>query len=654
MSNSIKKSITVGSIILAAVVSFIPLVKTSFDTLIDFELFPKQLAFGFLAILIIVMFYKSKIDKPLLNGAVIGFLIFVLGNIVSLTAAINSAEAWGTIAKNVIYASLLVGLILGFYTKKLDINTISKGAIGFGLIVGLSGLNDIIEAFKSNDVMNSIYAIKTLYVHKNFMASGLLMAMPLVIYQVIKNEKIFGITAKVALILMTVDIALLRTRSVWLALLLSVLFVFAVFFIFSKEKKSSVKWLKFLGVGTGAFVVLTIALFQFTNISESVFNKASLDKRYHYWNSSIEMIAEQPITGIGAGNWRINFPKHGLMGVDATTLEGSTTINRPHNDLLWIFSETGIIGLTGFLCFLIFTIWFGIKVFTKSESQEEKQFTLLSLFGMVSFMVYGFFEFPLERPEHYFFFILYAAWIIAAYLKYHNPKGLKVSTIPVVWTLLILSIFSTYVVSQRLSGAISAKKTLQFYGTNNFKGLVLNGEKAINFCYNMDAFGNPLNYFVGIGKYGQGNIKAARINFDQSLKNHPYHILTYIQMGNTYKNEKKFDLALGYYQQLIDFVGINQTAILNIAEVNYYKKDYKASLLALNRVKIDESNQKFMGLTAECLAIVYNNPNISGFNYLLPKDGQVHDKQYLLNHYLIVRKARDKQRYKNNIEPKKN
>ena len=652
MPSTNKKAFTTGTIILTAIVAFIPLVKTDFNSLIDFELFPKQLVYGILSILLLGLFYKSKIDKPILNLATIGFLVFLLGNIISISTAINSAEAWGTISKNAIYTGLLFALIAGFYTKALDINIISKGAIVFGFIVGLSGLTDISEAFKQSDVMDNIYAIKTLYAHKNFMASAILLAMPLVIYQAIKNEKYFGIAAKIALAIMTLDIALLRTRSVWLAVIVSVIFVLLVFYIFSKEKSSQVKWIKFLGFGTASFVVITFVLLQFTNISESVFDSGSLNKRIIYWESSLEMFAEQPITGIGAGNWRINFPKHGLNGIDATVLEGRTTINRPHNDLLWILSETGMIGFTGFMMFLVFTFWYGIKAFAGAEVEEEKRIILLSLMGMLSFIIYGFFEFPLERPEHFFFFILYAALIISAYMQTHNPKGVKIKVSSLFFLLMIYGTFSTYVVSQRLKGALNAKKTLSYYGTNNFKGLVLNGEKAVNTYYNMDDFGNPIHYFIAMGKYGDQNIKAARNHFKISLEDHPYHILSYIQLGNTYKNEKKYEKALEQYLHLMGFVGKNKTALLNIAEVKFYQKKYEEAIFYLKKMPLNSKDKKFMGLTAECLSELYKNPSATKYTHLLPKDGQPHDKAYLFNNYLQeqakVVKARLKRRKQEN------
>ena len=82
------------------------------------------------------------------------------------------------------------------------------------------------------------------------------------------------------------------------------------------------------------------------------------------WENSGEMIKENFVFGVGAGNWQVYFPKYGFDKFSVNEIKnGLTTYQRPHNDFLWILCETGIIGILAFVSIFIiisFLIYFNI------------------------------------------------------------------------------------------------------------------------------------------------------------------------------------------------------------------------------------------------------------------------------------------------------
>ncbi|MDP6039227.1 MAG: O-antigen ligase family protein, partial [Candidatus Latescibacteria bacterium] len=62
--------------------------------------------------------------------------------------------------------------------------------------------------------------------------------------------------------------------------------------------------------------------------------------RWSLWRSSLEMIADHPVRGIGAGNWRLMFPVYAHDDM----IDSRTVPFRPHNDPLWIWAEMGTLG----------------------------------------------------------------------------------------------------------------------------------------------------------------------------------------------------------------------------------------------------------------------------------------------------------------------
>ena len=141
------KKLNFESIIVAAALVIFPFAKTDFNTLIDFELLPKQLFAGALAITILAVFLKYKAKAPLINWATGGYILFIIAHFISMSSATNMAEAWATTVRNLVYGGLLFGLVSGFYHKRLQLDVIAKGGTVFLLLIGLISLPDIINAY---------------------------------------------------------------------------------------------------------------------------------------------------------------------------------------------------------------------------------------------------------------------------------------------------------------------------------------------------------------------------------------------------------------------------------------------------------------------------------------------------------------------------
>ena len=602
------KKLNFESIIVAAALVIFPFAKTDFNTLIDFELLPKQLFAGALAITILAVFLKYKAKAPLINWATGGYILFIIAHFISMSSATNMAEAWATTVRNLVYGGLLFGLVSGFYHKRLQLDVIAKGGTVFLLLIGLISLPDILNAYKSSNPLEALYGLKELYVHKNFLASALLLASPLAAMTILEKNKPWRISGIIALSIALLDMALLRTRSVYLALAIAFATVVILYFILSKNQEDSKRIFKFIGVGLGGFVIATLIIFSTTKISENLFNTSNLDLRIKYWNSSIEMIKESPVTGVGAGNWRINFVKQGLRGLNKSIIDGYTTINRPHNDILWVFSETGIVGLLGFIGFLVFSLWYALKAAIAEEPQTQKLFYIFSFVGILSFVIYGLFEFPLERPEHMVFLILYSAVGISGFIKLSEGQKFLVPNQIVLSVFMLSTLFSSYVINTRIASAKAAKEAVDAFSKRSPRAMIQSGQEAAQVYYSLDDFGNPVAFFEGMGKLATKNTKGAEEAFGRALKAHPYHILSNIQMGNTLRSSSRYAEAVAYYNVALSSSPLNGQARLNRAEVFLLQNDWKNALGDLRVIVPNTKDQRYMNALKQTLSEYYRNP----------------------------------------------
>jgi O-antigen ligase len=109
------------------------------------------------------------------------------------------------------------------------------------------------------------------------------------------------------------------------------------------------------------------------------------------------MILENPLMGIGIGNWKLESIK-----TDSNNLKGYTVPYHSHNDFLEIGAETGIFGMIAFILLLIYPLIF-----------FEKEINIKNLILLFSFIIYIFdslINFPFARPANILIFLLILAF----------------------------------------------------------------------------------------------------------------------------------------------------------------------------------------------------------------------------------------------------
>lgn len=118
------------------------------------------------------------------------------------------------------------------------------------------------------------------------------------------------------------------------------------------------------------------------SITNTTTDRSNAD-RILLWESTVEMIKDHPIVGVGTGNW---------YAVYKTQYENEEVtqkhLNHSHSNYLQIISETGVIGILGFLVFSIYMI-FGNFIDWKRFGNPYS----LMLFGVwFSFSAFGFID----------------------------------------------------------------------------------------------------------------------------------------------------------------------------------------------------------------------------------------------------------------------
>jgi tetratricopeptide (TPR) repeat protein len=317
------------------------------------------------------------------------------------------------------------------------------------------------------------------------------------------------------------------------------------------------------------------------------------------------MIKDNPFLGVGIGNWKINLPKYGLDNTHAEN--GSLGFIRPHNDFLWVFAETGIIGFLLFSSIFSLCIYMCIKLLFKDININDKVLIIAILFGICGYIIISLFDFPKERIEHLIYLVLLISIISSIYFKYFqlHKRGLffKKNIFLIILILISVILFINY---SRFIGEIHFVKAFKAKQQGNFEKVVSEIEKSQSFFYTLDPTSTPLLWHRGVANYSMGKIDEAFVDFKESYKYNPYEINVLNNLGTCYELKGKSDSAIIFLKKSLEISGNFEESLLNLCAVYYNIGEYDKAYNLIKSYRKTERSEKYNKFFLEILKKIKN------------------------------------------------
>ena len=150
-----------------------------------------------------------------------------------------------------------------------------------------------------------------------------------------------------ALLLVTYCLVLTKSRSAWGGSIVGVGTLLGLFVMTPKSGAALKKLIPIIVVGAVVLSLLAGVAIATGALDIEVLTEVSksLSYRLEYWSSTWDVILEHPLLGTGPGNFRDNYLRHKLP-------ESSEEIADPHQFVLDVAANAGVIGLAGLLTLL--------------------------------------------------------------------------------------------------------------------------------------------------------------------------------------------------------------------------------------------------------------------------------------------------------------
>lgn len=564
---------------------------------------------------ILLLYHFSKISFNKISESQIKwmllFLVFILYSLISsyFTAVNFNESIWG-----IIYLIGWLSIALTFIVY-INQSVMSKILIATSFIGGGLSLLALLQAYGLFEIQNFSSTSAT-FINRNFWGMYLCFVVPATIYSSIieKSDK----NRLIHLLMFTFSICSLihnRSRAAWLGIFIALLLLLLIF------NKSILLWIKdyykkkyklgSLGMITSLLIGM-VFLFIYTEpevdnipdykktiwstlitsnkntLTEKEEHKNTSGERIPLYSSTLNMIEDHLIFGVGYNNWRLQHPAYyGEYIHDDNHLKLN---QRPHNDILWIMSEGGLIGLLLFMALVVLPVIFTLKNILLKSNHKDKLLDSFLLASIVCILVESLFDFPKQRtiPNLYI-------WSFLGYLSIHIPS---ISNLNQYYTKIIKNVLLTIVILISIFGCMDYKSNkfsrqmLLFKSQQEYDLAIKNGKKALQYGKSVDNTGTPITFYLGILEYQKGSIKNSENYFKQALKIHPHHLgalENYMIIKAKFNN---FDEASKIMTHLRKLYPNYYSPIVNLSKLYLQQNNLEKAKLLIEVTNFDNATQK--------------------------------------------------------------
>lgn len=612
MSEIIKMAVRLEFLLFSSVMTILPFV---FIPYLPDQVLPPQLIFlGVVTISLFFWIIFDKSSRDILNNvlripAILFWTVFLVISIISLAFASNAAEGLFEVIKTFQMMVLLILTLTVLLFRRVDLLMISKLATFTSLIIFLVGTIQYFNyaLFSSGaEHYQSLYKITGVFGHKNELSVALFLLLPWLVFGLVRLKGAWRRFTAIVFLFMLMMIAGLQTRSVWLGILFSIACwsvlkqvyfrIQAMAFIRQHRRKIFLVLILFLLVISA--VLVNCSRFQrsgsvFSYQVSGILNVKEVRnlQRFSIWKSTVDICADNPVVGVGVGNWKIEIPRYQQdylvkrKGTDAERALFFQTWLRPHNDFLWILAERGLFGLMFYLLFFIAVAFVGIKSLKSDSNATNKTAVTLLLSSMAGYFVIAFFNFPNERVSHQVMLMVSCAIILHSGSPVAAEKVFTDSRMRRFISLLIAAglVFSIVYGILWVSSGFYHSKALNPENRAHPNNMLMYYEKAAKPFYPLDVFGIPFEFYTGIIHDRSGNQRDAENDFLEALEQHPNYYRISESLGTLYLKAGKLDKAITYLRRSLEIFPFNNAVLMKLARAHYLKADYELAYLTLLR-----------------------------------------------------------------------
>lgn len=538
----------------------------------------------------------------MLNNTIFPVLyIYLAISVLSLTAAINPITGIIEVSKIILSICILFIAATLISKDKNGLHILIKSVTLGALLLSTIGIYRYIVISINTNPYNPVFI--PIIANINIFSTSIFLTLPFIFFAFLNYTGKWKLLSGISMAFVFYNIINAHTRSVWVASVVATISTGLLLSYIQKKRPSTIansisfRRLSHIGLILITIILISIPIsdrlypdYSMLDRVKSIADPAdnSVSERLKIWKKSLLMIRDNPLLGVGIGNWKISIPSYGTEGLRSET--GDSHYQRPHNDFIWVLSETGIIGFLLYLSIFGMIFRYLYKILLSSENKEDSLFSILIFFGITGYLTFSFFSFPKERLIHSIYLMLMIAGILSIYHSKISPRNKELNfarSITYGITMLILLFFSSLLGYTRLKSEIHTHKAIAAHLSANWEDVISEIDMAESWLYKMDPMATPISWYKGVAYFSLNRIDEALIEFKTAYAIHPYHVHVLNNLATCYESLGYHKKAVEYYRKALTVSPNFEESIVNLGAVFYnmgmYEEAYDTMLLSQSK-----------------------------------------------------------------------
>ncbi len=564
------------------------------DNVLDFTLVPRLAALGiFMFVFGAVFFFRNhdQLSPDLFRNAMFPLLgLMAVVTLLSIVLSTNVREGLFDLVRWLLFSMVVLLAVLIFKDNPRWPSQLAVFSMISALIAVIIGISQYyLLVFLSDqqflpDGRPMVYKVEGLMSHKNLFSLALYLFMPWIVYGIFILRGFKRIIPVIILVLTFALVVILQTRAVWMGILVAVP-VTAVLYMFYFQRdwlRKNLRWVVvclLLIAVAGTMVVYSVAQHsqnRYVKHFASMVDPSSYQNvnRLKSWSLTIEMISDNLMTGVGAGNWQLEAPKY-YPGRFSDREEINWV--RPHNDFLWVFAEKGMIGFVLFVAIFVTAIFYLLKVL-RSGPPGDKMIALTLMAGLTGYLTASVFDFPYERPFHLAMLALYLAGAVTLWARIRPaaPYGNRITVLPLAFvaTGFLFAVYGLLVLRQESL----IRKAMDDAAVGNWNAMLVHATSARSFVKNLDPLANPVETYIGKAYEELGNKTEALAAYQKAYGQNPTKLKVLMNLARLLEANGRYDDALQYLDQGLRIIPFHHQLLKQKSDVYYRMERYREAL----------------------------------------------------------------------------
>lgn len=262
---------------------------------------------------------------------------------------------------------------------------------------------------------------------------------------------------------------------------------------------------------------------------------STIEWRWSIWLNSLAILRDNPLTGVGAGNYRLEYPlyNHAVLKDRKFSIDAQPV--HAHNDYVQAGAEFGIIGL-GIILWAVCCFYYILFQLVKRELPKQQLLLICAVFSAgTGILLNAGFSFPFQRAIPPLVTALMAGLCAALLARQKQVRPFSISDPKLLAAVcigaLVLAGFQCRFHYTAIQFDKSYGRVIHAYNRADWNGLLKEGRKALEYS---EKRSDLLNFYMGYAYQQLGRFEQSIPRYEKQLELFPNYLNAMINLGILY------------------------------------------------------------------------------------------------------------------------